>query len=107
MPQIAGFRGALWDPSKVDLAKVAAEPLTDVKERLKKGELVRDATRAMYRYDQAFNVGTRTLTRTTLVCAVRLSPWSDKLIFPHEETNPTARDAATAAITEEGAHCDP
>jgi uncharacterized protein (DUF1015 family) len=107
MPQIAGFRGALWDPSKVDLAKVAAEPLTDVKEHLAKGELVRDSSRAMYRYDQAFDAGTRTMTRTTLVCAIRLSPWTDKLICPHEETNPTARDAATAMIAEEGAHCDP
>ncbi|HUS27897.1 MAG TPA: DUF1015 family protein [Kofleriaceae bacterium] len=107
MPQIAGFRGALWDASKVDLKKVSAEPMTHVKDRLAKGELVRDPTRAMYRYDQSFDAGARTLTRTTLLCAIRLSPWSDKLICPHEETNPTARDAAIAAITEAGAHCDP
>jgi len=86
MPQIAGFRGALWDPKVVELAKVAAEPLTHVKERLAKGELVRDATRAMYRYDQAYDIGGRVMTRTTLVCAIRLSPWSDGLIRPHEMT---------------------
>jgi hypothetical protein len=107
MPQIAGFRGALWDPSKVDLKKVVAEPLTHVKDRLAKGELVRDSTRAMYRYDQSYDVGTRTLSRTTLVCALRLSPWSDGQVRPHEETNPTARDAAIRSITEEGAHCEP
>src|ERR1043165_3029599 len=107
MPQIAGFRGALWDASKVDLAKVAAEPLTHVKDRLAKGELVRDPTRAIYRYDQSFDAGTRTLTRKTIVCAVRLSPWSDGLVRPHEETNPTARDAAASSIAEAGAHCEP
>lgn len=107
MPQIAGFRGVLWDPSKVELAKVAAEPLTHIKERLAKGELVRDATRAMYRYDQAYDIGGRVLTRTTLVCAIRLAPWKDGLIRPHEETDPTARDAAAAAIAEAGAHSDP
>src|ERR1041385_1132784 len=86
MPKIAGFRGALWDPSKVELAKVAAAPLTNPKDRLAKGELVRDPTRAIYRYDQSFDAGPRTLTRMTLVCAVRLSPWTDGLIRPHEET---------------------
>ncbi|HTL35694.1 MAG TPA: DUF1015 domain-containing protein [Kofleriaceae bacterium] len=91
----------------MDLAKVAAEPLAHVKERLAKGELVRDPTRAIYRYDQSFDVGTRTLTRKTLVCAVRLSPWSDLLVRPHEETNPTARDAAASSIAEVGAHCEP
>ena len=107
MPQIAGFRGALWDPSKVELAKVAAEPLTHVKERLAKGELVRDATRAMYRYDQAYDIGGRVLTRTTLVCAIRLEPWNDGLIRPHEQTDSSARDAAAAMIGEAGAHCEP
>jgi uncharacterized protein (DUF1015 family) len=107
MPQIAGFRGALWDASKVQLSKVAAEPLLHVKDRLAKGELVRDPTRAVYRYDQSFDIGTRTLTRTTILCAVRLSPWSENIVRPHEETNPTARDAAAASIAEEGAHCDP
>src|SRR5512143_2254232 len=107
MPQIAGFRGALWDTSKVDLAKAVAVPLTGVKDRLAKGELVRDPSRAMYRYDQVFDAGYRVLTRTTLLAAVRLSPWSEGAIRPHEETNPTARDAATAMISEAGAHTEP
>ncbi|HSD88371.1 MAG TPA: DUF1015 family protein [Kofleriaceae bacterium] len=107
MPQIAGFRGALWDTSKVDLAKVVAAPLSGVKDKLAKGELVRDPSRAMYRYDQVFDAGYRVLTRTTLLAAVRLSPWSEGEIRPHEETNPTARDAATAMINEAGAHTEP
>jgi len=107
MPQIAGFRGALWDTSKVELAKAVAAPLAAVKDRLAKGELVRDPSRAMYRYDQVFDAGYRVLTRTTLLAAVRLSPWSEGTIRPHEETNPTARDAATAMISEAGAHTEP
>jgi hypothetical protein len=106
MPQIAGFRGALWDASKVQLATVVASPVTGVKDRLASGELVRDGSRAMYRYNQTFTHGGRTMTRQTLVCAVRLEPWSDGQIRAHEQTDPTARDAATASITAAGAHTE-
>ena len=64
MPQIAGFRGALWDAARVQLSAVAATPVTNVQERLASGELARDATRAMYRYNQTFQQGGRTVTRT-------------------------------------------
>lgn len=107
MPQIAGFRGVLWDTTKVDLTKVAASPLTNVRDRLAKGEMVRDSTRAVYRYHQVFDHGGRTLTRSMLVAAVRLTPWSEGIVRPHEETDPTAREAARAMIAECGAHCDP
>src|SRR5690606_22651342 len=107
MPQIAGFRGALWDASKVELGKVVASPVTGVQARLASGELVRDPSRAMYRYHQTFTHQGRTVTRQTLVCAVRLEPWTDGQIRPHEQTDPTARDAATAAIIEAGAHTEP
>jgi uncharacterized protein (DUF1015 family) len=106
MAQIAGFRGALWDASKVQLATVVANPVTAVKERLGNGELVRDASRAMYRYHQIFENGGRTVTRQTLVCALRLEPWTEGHIRPHEQTDPTARDAATSAIHAAGAHTD-
>jgi len=106
MPQIAGFRGALWDRSKVDLAKVVASSVADVKDKLASGELVRESSRAMYRYNQTFTFNGRTLTRQTIVCAVKLSPWSEGVIRPHEETDPTARDAATASITNSGAHTE-
>ncbi len=106
MPQIAGFCGALWDASKVELATVVASPVTAVKDRLTKGELVRDPSRAMYRYHQVFAHQGRTVTRQTLVCAVKLEPWSEGQIRPHEETDPTARDAATASITAAGAHTE-
>lgn len=107
MPQIAGFRGALWDASKVDLAKVVASPVTRVQERLASGELVRDPSRALYRYHQTFVHQGRTITRQTFVCAVRLEPWTEGLVRAHEQTDPTAREAATAAIVEAGAHTEP
>jgi hypothetical protein len=106
MPQIAGFRGALWDASKVELARVVASPVTGVRDRLAKGELVRDPSRGMYRYHQVFTHHGRQVTRQTLVCAVKLEPWSEGQIRPHEETDPTARDAATASIAEAGAHTE-
>ena len=107
MPQIAGFRGALWDASKVELSNVVASAVGDVNARLASGELVRDPARAVYRYNQTFTHGGRSLTRQTLVCAVKLSPWTDGVIRPHEETDPTARDAAIAAIGDTGAHTEP
>lgn len=107
MPQIAGFRGVLWDGTKVRLSDVVATPVTEVKRRLAGGELVRDDARALYRYHQTFSHGGRTLTRQTLVCAIRLEPWTAGVIRAHEQTDPTARDAATAAIHDAGAHTEP
>jgi uncharacterized protein (DUF1015 family) len=107
MPQIAGFRGALWDASKVELAKVVAGPAPGTKDRLAKGELVRDPTRAMYRYAQSFEYGGRRVSRMMLVCAVRLVPWTEGSIRPHEATDPRATAAATKGITEAGAHTEP
>jgi uncharacterized protein (DUF1015 family) len=107
MAQIAGFRGALWDASKVEVGNVVASPVTGVGGKLSRGELVRDSSRALYRYHQTFERDGRSVTRQTLLCAVRLEPWSDGQIRAHEQTDPTARDAATAAIAEAGAHTEP
>ena len=106
MPQIAGFRGLLWDASKVELPRVAALPITDPRGRLDRGELVRDPGRAVYRYHQAFSAGPRTLVRRSWFAAVALTPWSDRLIRPHEATDATARAKAVAAITAAGIHTD-
>ncbi len=107
MPQIAGFRGALWDASKVDLAKVATAPIKRAKDLLASGELVRDPSRAMYRYFQTFDHGGRTINRAMLVCAARLAPWSDGAIRAHEATDARAREAALKDIHEAGAHTEP
>ena len=97
MPQIAGFRGALWNAAKVDLAKVASAPIKTAKDLLADGSLVQDPTRAMYLYNQLFTLGGRTVTRSTLLAAVRLAPWSEGSVRPHEETNAQACDADGSA----------
>jgi len=83
MPQIAGFRGAIAG-----------------------GE--RDAGRAVYRYHQTFaGPGGRPLVRKMLVCAVRLTPWQDLEVRPHEVAPPAARDAELARIRETRKHTAP
>jgi uncharacterized protein (DUF1015 family) len=101
MPQIAGLRGVLPDPPKLkDVVAAAAAAGSDVVKGLASGSLVRDPGRAVYRYHQAFadpGAG-RTLVRKMFVCAVRLDPWNDGLIRPHEATVPAHRDAALAQM---------
>lgn len=107
MAQIAGFRGALWDPSKVELAQAVAAPIAGVADRLAKGELVRDPTRAMYLYHQTFTHEGRPVTRHNVLAAIRLVPWTDRTVRPHEETAPAERDAALRRIVQERAHVEP
>jgi len=91
----------LPDPSKVK--EVVAAPGTtrlDVAKGLAAGTLIRDPGRAVYRYHQVFaEPGSgRTLVRKMVVCAVRLEPWTEALIRPHEATAPAARAAALAEL---------
>jgi uncharacterized protein (DUF1015 family) len=106
MAQIAGFRGALWDPSKVELAKVVAGPITGVKGHLASGALVRDASRAMYLYHQTFEHERRPVTRKTVLAAIQLVPWDDRVVRPHEATDSLARDLAVRGVADEGAHTE-
>lgn len=98
MPQIAGLRGVLPDPSKVN--EVVTAPRVDVAKGLASGAMARDATRAVYRYHQAFAdpAGGRTLVRKMLLCAVRLEPWASGLVRPHEATLPANTTAALGAL---------
>jgi len=83
MPQIAGFRGVVAG-----------------------GE--RDPGRAVYRYHQVFaGPGGRQLVRKMLVCAVRLTPWQDGEVRPHETVVAAARDAELARIRELRGHAEP
>src|SRR5580704_6574178 len=106
MSQIAGFRGALWDPTKVELSKAIAAPIADPKAKLASGQLVRDPTRAVYRYHQVFAAGSRALVRKSWFAALGLEPWSAKAVRPHEETDPAARANAIAGIAASGIHTD-
>lgn len=66
-----------------------------------------DPSRAVYRYHQVFAGPGRTLVRKTLVCAVRLAPWSEGTIRAHEATHPPARDAALDKIRATRGHAEP
>src|SRR4029077_8802940 len=107
MPLIAGFRGALWDPSKVELGKVASAPISDVPGHLTRGELVRDSKRAVYRYHQTFTHQNRRLTRKSVIAAIELVPWSAGNVRPHETADPATREAALRAIAAAGGHTEP
>jgi uncharacterized protein (DUF1015 family) len=89
MAQIAGLRGVLPDPARLkDVVAAPASPAFDAAKGLAAGVLVRDAGRAVYRYHQAFAdpASGRTLVRKMILCAVRLEPWSEGLVRPHEAT---------------------
>jgi uncharacterized protein (DUF1015 family) len=103
MPHIAGLRGVLPDPSKLkDAAAALGTGGIDVAKGLAAGTMVRDPVRAVYRYHQVFSepVTGRALVRKMVVCAVRLEPWTEPLIRPHEATPPAATAAALTAIRE-------
>jgi len=68
--------------------------------------MVRDPSRAVYRYHQTFNHDGRTLTRKLLIAAIQLSPWTEGSVRPHEATDPAAREAADRAIRVAGAYTE-
>jgi hypothetical protein len=100
MPQIAGLRGVLPDPSRLKDVVSGLGGGLDVAKGLAAGALVRDPGRAVYRYHQVFAepVSGRALVRKMIVCAVRLEPWTELLIRPHEATPPAAAAAALTAV---------
>ncbi len=101
MPQIAGFRGVL--PQDVSKASAA-----ELGKALAAGTAARDPGPARYRYHQVFaGSAGRAVVRKSLVCAVRLTPWAEREVRPHEATVPAAREAALAAIRAAGAHTAP
>jgi len=124
MPQIAGFRGLLWDTAKVQLDKIVTAPFghaapesagsprterhsDEVQGRIQRAELVRDSTRAVYRYHQVFPAGPRTLVRKSWFAAIAVGPWDETMVRPHEVTDPAARAAELARISRSGIHTEP
>ena len=60
-----------------------------LEEWIKSGVLVRDSEPAFYRYDQSFlppTGATQTITRRGFLAAVRLHPFADRVVLPHERT---------------------
>ncbi len=90
----------LPDPSRLKDVLSGLGGGLDVAKGLAAGALVRDPGRAVYRYHQVFAepVSGRALIRKMIVCAVRLEPWTELLIRPHEATPPAAAAAALTAV---------
>ncbi|MBL0214537.1 MAG: DUF1015 family protein [Myxococcales bacterium] len=101
MPHIAGLRGVLPEASKV--GETIGKPV-ELAKGLAAGSLVRDPGRAVYRYHTTFAGPGRTLTRKSFVCAVRLAPWSEGMVRPHETVSDEARAAALELIKANQAH---
>jgi uncharacterized protein (DUF1015 family) len=107
MPQIAGFRGLVWDASKVDVAHAATSPLAAPHAAIERGELLRDATRAVYRYHQVFRAGPRTLVRKMWFAAIALEPWTEASVRRHEETDPRERAVQLSTMSNSHLHAEP
>lgn len=104
MPHIAGLRGVLPEASKIK--DVIAAPI-DLAKGLADGTLIQDPVRAVYRYHQTFAGPGRTFTRKSFLCAVRLAPWAEGFIRPHEQTTEAERIAAANQIRAQRAHTVP
>ncbi len=105
MPQIAGLRGVLPERSKLGEAIAGA---LDVRKGLATGALTRDPGRSVYRYHQVFaGPAGRTFTRKNLLAAVRLTPWSEGSMRPHEVTLAAGREAELATIRRTACHTSP
>ncbi len=90
-------------PPASKVADVVSKPV-DLVKGLEAGTLVRDPGRAVYRCHEMFPGPSRTFVRKSFVCAVRLSPYSEGMVRPHEETSEAERSAAIAAIRANHAH---
>jgi uncharacterized protein (DUF1015 family) len=87
----------LPEPKDGDKYKTAAKTLADWQAA---GIMRRDTGRAMWRYHQVFKhpEDGRTITRRGLVAAVKLSPWKDGMIRPHERTLSAPREDRTKLL---------
>ncbi len=90
-------------PSAAKVGETLAAPV-DLAKGLAAGALARDPSRSVYRYHTTFQGPGRLLNRKSFVCAVRLAPWVDGMIRPHETVSEVARAAALAEIRANQAH---
>lgn len=54
----------------------------------REGVLVQEERPALYRYEQEFTFSGRRLVRGGFICAVKLAPYEEGVVLPHEETLP-------------------
>jgi uncharacterized protein (DUF1015 family) len=89
-------QAALYERSPYNIVRVeySTEPVEDRYARAaadlqawrEAGVLKRDAEPAFYLYEQQFSTGGRAYGRRTLFARVRLQPWADSVVLPHERT---------------------
>jgi uncharacterized protein (DUF1015 family) len=71
------------------------------------GILRRDTSRTIYRYHQRFTsaeLGNRTVTRKGFICAIKLTPFSEGTVRPHERTLKGPKEDRFKLITATRAH---
>jgi uncharacterized protein (DUF1015 family) len=105
MPEIAPFRGVLFDKARIELARVltpapgAAEATARAAAGwIEKGVAVRDVYKAIYRYSQHFTAGGRTLVRRGMIAAVRLAAPAEARILSPERTRPELVEERTKLL---------
>lgn len=59
---------------------------TTLAEWMAAGALLQEAEPALYIYDQSFTYEGQRLTRRGVLALLRLTPWSEGVVLPHEET---------------------
>jgi uncharacterized protein (DUF1015 family) len=75
---------------------------------IEQGVLVRERRPAMWAYQQAFvDRDGRTRLRRCLVCLLRLSPYAEAMIAPHERPRPPSRQDRFAYLSTVGADFEP
>jgi uncharacterized protein (DUF1015 family) len=105
MPEIAPFRGILFDKARIDLTRVLS-PVPGAAEAtaraaagwVQQGVAVRDLYKSIYRYSQHFPLHGRTLVRRGMIAAVRLASAAEARILSPERTRPEIVDERAALL---------
>ncbi len=100
-PELASEAGAAVGGDKYAAAGKTLEAW------LAAGVLRRDVYKAVYRYHQVFrhaDLGDREVIRQGFIAAVRLHPYSDRVIIPHERTLRAPREDRLALMKATRAH---
>lgn len=72
-----------------------------------KGILKQEDAPAVYLYQQQFNIDNQTLVRTGIICGVKLEPYENGVVLPHEETMPKHKADRLALMQACGANFSP
>lgn len=71
------------------------------------GVLKQEDAPAVYLYQQQFNIDKQTLVRTGIICGIKLEPYENGVVLPHEETMPKHKADRLALMQACGANFSP